>query len=119
MNLCFECPVRGRCCYLSSVIHGYNVIIETQPCKLLDVQTGLCKDYENRLPHCKIGENIFGNGCLPKECLYLREHPEKELNPKIDVKEVYQEFTPSEMITYGKLMNDPLLWEKYYEVNGL
>ena len=28
---------------------------------------------------------MFGKGGLPKGCLYLKEHPEKEPNPKVHI----------------------------------
>ena len=47
-NLCLKCPVRGECCYLSGMIDGFNIIFDFQPCKHLNIKTGLCNVYDNR-----------------------------------------------------------------------
>lgn len=120
-ELCLECPVRGRCCYLSEMIHGYNVIIDFQPCKHLNKDTGLCKIYKGRssVPHCSNGRSKFYRGNLPKECLYLKDNPKLESNPKRDVKDVVHEFNADEVMLYNTLINQENLWQRYYEVNGL
>jgi uncharacterized cysteine cluster protein YcgN (CxxCxxCC family) len=102
------------------MIHGYNVIIDFQPCKHLNVDTGLCKIYKDRfaIPHCANGKAKFYNGNLPKECLYLKEHPELEPNPKVNVQDVVTEFNAQEVMLYNTLINQKNLWARYYEVNG-
>ena len=89
-----ECPVRGRCCFFSVMIEGYNVILDNQPCEFLDLETGLCSDYENRkknFEYCMNISEIKGRGGLPKGCLYLKEDPTLELHPKENIKDLMNE----------------------------
>lgn len=67
---------------------------------MLDPETQFCKDYKNRKrykPWCLHGENMFNKGGLPKGCLYLKGHPEREANPKISIFEVIDNEDPKKV----------------------
>lgn len=86
-DLCLECPddVRGECCCINVVIGKFNIILDNVSCPFLDLKTKKCKDYENRKENaywCLKGEEMFNTGALPEGCLYLKNHPERENNPK-------------------------------------
>lgn len=89
-DLCLDCPneIRGLCCHINVPIAGHNIVLEHVHCPFLDKETKLCSDYENRkqiAPWCLHGEGMFGKGGLPKGCLYLKNHPEKEKKPKVKI----------------------------------
>lgn len=89
-NLCPNCPdgTRGICCHINVPMDGHNIVLDHVHCPRLDKKTQLCSDYENRkkfAPWCLHGENMFGKGGLPKDCLYLKDNPEKEPNPKVRI----------------------------------
>ena len=114
-NLCMECEVRGKCCHFSTMIDGYNVILPNQPCEFLNKTTGLCNDYENRKSNKKycldIKEN--GYGSLPEKCSYLKENPELELNPKIDIQNIGDKLSQKGIFSYNILNNINNI-EQYY-----
>lgn len=91
---CLRCKVRGDCCYVNVEIEGYNIILENVYCPMLDIDTGLCKDYPNRLenPWCMRNPEMFEKGCLPRECEYLKEG-NYEKNPKIHLGEILNDHT--------------------------
>ena len=63
-----------------------------------------CKDYKHRSqinPYCLHGKKMFNNGGLPKGCLYLKDHPELEKNPKIDIREVANKISPQGIMKYN------------------
>ena len=73
VTLCPLCKIRGRCCDISSIIEGFNIILSKHPCEYLDINTGLCTVYSRRTVLCDdcnppIEEN---RKCYPKECLYF------------------------------------------------
>lgn len=105
-NICKKCPegIRGLCCYYNIVIEGYNLILLNQPCKYLDLKTMRCKDFKHRTqinPYCLHGKEMFNKGCLPKGCLYLKDHPEREKNPKIDIHEVIDKLSPQSIMKWN------------------
>lgn len=92
-NLCIECAdgIRGLCCCINVPIGSFNIVMENVSCPFLDKDTMFCSDYEGRkqlAPWCLHGENMFGHGGLPKDCLYLKDHPEKEPKPKVKIRDV-------------------------------
>ena len=104
-NLCENCPdgVRGFCCFYNVIIEGFNLILSNQHCKYLDTKTMKCKDYENRVkiqPYC-LENDMFNKGALPKGCLYIKGHPEREENPKVDIKEVVYELSTQSIMEYN------------------
>ena len=89
-NLCPNCPegVRGLCCHINIPMDNHNIVLDHVHCPMLDKKTRLCSDFENRkeyAPWCLHGENMFGKGGLPKGCLYLIDHPEREPDPKVQI----------------------------------
>lgn len=105
-NLCNKCPdkTRGLCCFYNIEIEGHNLILLNQHCEYLDLKTMLCKDYEHRTkiyPYCLHGDNMFNKGGLPKGCLYLVDHPEREENPKIDIREIINTLKPQNVMEYN------------------
>jgi hypothetical protein len=50
---------------------------------------------------------MFNVGGLPRECSYLAKHPEKESNPKIDISEIMNKLTPTDIIFYNFMNNHP------------
>lgn len=85
-NRCLVCPVRGDCCYFSTLIdEKHNIILEDHPCTFLNTETGLCKDYKNRktlYPNCMDVDKAKLVGGLPLECLYLKKGEELPYPPK-------------------------------------
>jgi uncharacterized cysteine cluster protein YcgN (CxxCxxCC family) len=76
MNLCLECPVRGKCCYHKVIINNVLYILLKCPCSFLDTETGLCKVYEHRFeenPNCLSVERSLELNSLPQRCLYLKD----------------------------------------------
>ena len=105
-NLCKDCPkeVKGKCCFYNIELEGYNIILRNQPCKYLNLKTMECSDYEHRLqinPYCHHSGDMYNFGGLPKGCLYLKDHPELEENPKIDISEVINKITPQSIMEYN------------------
>lgn len=108
MNLCDKCPdgVRGYCCFYNIELEGHNLILLNQPCKFLDIDTMRCTIYEKRKelnPLCLSIDDgsIVDTGSLPKGCLYLKECPELEKNPKVDPREVIDTLSPKSVIEYN------------------
>lgn len=107
-NLCLNCPVRGKCCYYSTLIEGYNIILENQPCSFLDTKTGLCKDYKNRKKNfkfCLDSEKGIGKGAFPKECLYLTNKSHLEPHPKVFIEDVIDDLSYKGVIQYNLFNN--------------
>lgn len=92
-DLCLDCPdqIRGLCCHINIPFGEFNIVLEHVHCPFLDKETKLCSDYENRqqiASWCLHGEGMFGKGGLPRGCLYLKDHPEKEPNPKVKIRDI-------------------------------
>lgn len=83
---CLDCPVRGDCCYFSTLIDGrYNIILPDHPCIYLNTDTGLCTIYKDRKKHypdCLDWEDAKKIGGLPEECLFLKKGEELPYPPK-------------------------------------
>jgi len=106
-NLCLKCSVQGRCCFYSVLIEGYNIILDFQPCEFLDLETKLCKNFDERkeiFEYCK-DTTDSNSGAFPKECLFLKENPKLESNPKVDVRGVADKLTPKGLMMYNVLNN--------------
>lgn len=78
--LCDGC---GKCC-LKRVVNGNEMTVYSVACRLLDLQTTRCSDYENRLkkvPTCHdlTPTNVPKYTWLPKTCAYRRVHLGKPL----------------------------------------
>ena len=113
-KLCLVCPVRGRCCYFSTKIGDYNIILDKQPCPLLDIDTGLCKDYKNRrtlYEHCCSVEETIGG--LPLECLYVVNGLVEITFPKVYMKDVMDNISREEFMTYYLLNNHANIMNLY------
>lgn len=112
-----KCPkkIQGKCCYFSCLLEGFNIILDKQPCKYLDTKTNLCSDYENRfnVSWCLKGRDMFNQGGLPKGCLYLKNHPERESNPKITFESVKKKLTPESVQLYDFTNSLANIEEKY------
>lgn len=117
-NLCLKCPdsTRGICCNIAFPIGGFNIVLENVVCPYFDKETKLCIDYENRLeiaPWCLNGDEMFNKGGLPKECLYLKGHPERELNPKVKIRSILYLLSPQKqqklVAIYNALNNTPFM----------
>lgn len=113
-----ECPdsVRGICCNIAFPIGEFNIILENVVCPFFDKEKKLCSDYENRLkiaPWCLPENQMFGKGGLPKGCLYLKNHPEKEPKPKVKIRDILPQFSPQEqqrlVALYNFLNNIPFM----------
>lgn len=66
-------------------INGYNIALDNVVCHFFDKETKLCKIYDERekyAPWCLNREEKYGKGALPEGCLYLKEDPSREPNPK-------------------------------------
>lgn len=120
-DLCLKCPERGLCCHINIPIGGFNIVLEHVHCPFLDPETKLCSDYENRTkiaPWCLHGNGMFGKGGLPKECLYLKDHPELEPNPKVKIRDILPLLSPfrqQELVgIYNILNNTP--FQDYIEM---
>jgi hypothetical protein len=84
------------------------VFLPNQTCPLLDKDTKQCTDYEhrfNKVPYCLHGKSMFRKGGLPKGCLYLIGHPEREPNPKVDIREVIGKISCEELTQFMFLNN--------------
>ena len=122
-NLCLKCPdqIRGLCCNINIPIEGFNIILENVVCPFFNKETKLCSDYKNReeiAPWCLNGKEKFNKGALPKECLYLKGHSERELNPKIKIRDILHRLSQQRqqklVYIYNILNNIP--FEKYAEL---
>jgi uncharacterized cysteine cluster protein YcgN (CxxCxxCC family) len=105
-NLCIKCKVRGKCCYINVPIEGHNILLDNVPCPHLNIETGLCKDYDNRHKYhwCLTAENIYEHGGLPKGCSYLINNKGKENNPCVDVLDVIGEVIGKPTIKQQKIV---------------
>lgn len=95
-NLCLECSkeIRGLCCCLNMVIGKYNIVLDNVCCPFLDLKTMKCKDYKNRRKNaswCLNEKEMFNLGALPKGCVYLKNHPERESNPKQKITDIIKD----------------------------
>lgn len=84
-NRCLVCPVRGLCCYFSTMIDGENVILEDHPCDYLNINTGLCTRFKDRkevFKNCLSIEDAKKIGGLPEGCLYLKKGEKLNYPPK-------------------------------------
>jgi len=121
-NLCKKCPdgIRGLCCCVNVPIGSFNLVMENVPCPFLDLETMFCSDYENRkqlAPWCLHGENMFGKGGLPKGCLHLKDHPEKEPHPKIKIRDILSSlpfYQQQELVAKYNFFNN-INFKKYME----
>ena len=122
LSICLKCDdsIRGMCCHVNVPIGEFNIVLEHVHCPFLDLDTMVCSDYENRkqlAPWCLHGENMFGKGGLPKGCLHLKEHPEKEPHPKIKIREILPQLPLHKqqqlVATYNCFNNVP--FQKYVE----
>lgn len=70
-DLCRRC---GRCCYEKLEFEGEVYYTDT-PCEKLDLATGLCTVYANRIkarPGCTpLTPEIVRKGILPADCPYV------------------------------------------------
>lgn len=80
--LCDRC---GLCCLEKLEDHEQDVIWYTRvPCRLLDPETGLCRDYDNRrkkVPDCLSVDPYQEKNrkILPETCAYRRRYENREL----------------------------------------
>lgn len=122
MNLCDKCPadIKGKCCYFNVQLEGFNVILSEQPCKYLDKKTKLCTIYKKRhtIPWCMNESNMYEKGGLPKGCLYLKGHPERDINPKIDILEIADRLSPQSILKYN-IFNNIKEIERFAIKNGI
>jgi len=104
-NLCDKCHyIRGLCCFYNTILEGYNVILSNQPCKFLDTKTMNCTVYEHRYerqPLCLSIEKSYNTGGLPKGCLYLKGHPEREENPKVEIRQIIENLSRQSIMEYN------------------
>jgi uncharacterized cysteine cluster protein YcgN (CxxCxxCC family) len=84
---CSGCPVQGKCCHINMKFMDFNITLDHVFCPYLDLETGLCKDYDHRQEHfwCLPMEQLKNTGALPEECLYLKKNPSLEENPRISI----------------------------------
>lgn len=78
--LCDGC---GKCC-LKRIVDGNDMTVYSVACRMLDLSTSRCSDYENRLekmPTCHelTPENVPKYTWLPKTCAYRLVHEGKPL----------------------------------------
>jgi len=109
-NLCLNCnsKLRGRCCFHSWLIEGYNIILDNQHCKFLDTKTMSCKEYKNRkkiYPECATIDEAIGKAGLPMGCLYLKDKMHLEPHPKVNVKDVAKHLSMNGLMFYNFLNN--------------
>lgn len=78
-SLCDGC---GRCC-LKKVWRNSEIEVTRVACRLMDVSTGCCSDYDNRqrkVRECiKLVPSNVGHPLLPPTCAYLLIHQGKPL----------------------------------------
>lgn len=80
-EICKNCPIRGKCCYLSIIIEGYNIHLPSHPCKFLDLEEKLCTVYDDRFArnkYCVTMEQGKQRGYLPKDCPHLEDGSERQ-----------------------------------------
>lgn len=109
-NLCDRCRyIRGLCCFYNVELKGkddqiFNVILSNQHCKFLDTKTMNCTVYEHRYerqPICLPIEKSYNTGGLPKGCLYLKGHPERESNPKVEIRTIIENLSTKNIMEYN------------------
>jgi uncharacterized cysteine cluster protein YcgN (CxxCxxCC family) len=118
-KVCGDCPtgIRGYCCYLNAMLGGHNVILENQPCPHLDKVTHLCGVYNERhekAPWCNDVKDMYGQGALPKGCLYLKGKEHLEPHPKVFIKDIIKDLDPVHIGIFNTVNNIP--FEVYTEI---
>lgn len=70
-----KCVRCARCCYEKIEFEGRIYYTDT-PCEKLDLQSGLCKVYKNRVverPGCvALTSDLVKRGILPGDCPYVQ-----------------------------------------------
>jgi uncharacterized cysteine cluster protein YcgN (CxxCxxCC family) len=92
----------------SDEIRDINLCLEHTYCPNLNPETKLCNVYKTRLqivPWCLTGNGLFNNGALPQGCLYLKEKPEREPNPKTSFADILPRLTPNQRAALVMLIN--------------
>lgn len=73
--LCARC---GRCCFEREVgVNGAVEVNYAEPCEFLDLETHLCRVYDERLAACSRCHqltpfHVLLGRYLPEECAYMR-----------------------------------------------
>jgi len=70
-----KCTQCGKCCYRKVMWQGIAVFTNSH-CPHYNVETKLCKDYENRLNlgvGCLTVEEAIKNKALPNDCPYVED----------------------------------------------
>lgn len=110
-NLCEKCPnnIKGLCCYISTLVDGYNIILPKQPCKFLDLETKTCTVHKERFRknrRCSPIDIAIRDGGYPEGCAYLKHNSNLiKVPPKVHYKDVKDKLTDGGKMTFN-LSND-------------
>lgn len=115
-NLCEKCPkdIRGKCCYISTTLEDYQIILTNHPCNFLDLETNNCTIYEERRkhhPNCLSIEEMILLGTVPKECPYVRD--DEGYQSRDDARHIYPEHLPERLQEEYEKQNSLDNFEEY------
>jgi len=110
-NLCLKCPVRGKCCYHSILIEGFNVILDNFPCFYLNTNTNECRIYDKRNRFKSCSPINLNEGSVPKECLYL--NGKKERFPKVWFHEIEDQLTINGKRLFHSINDNKIIKQNY------
>ncbi len=120
-NLCFKChpDIRGLCCFFTTEIAGYNLILTRHPCKFLDLNSRTCKVYSKRHEmnlNCLTIEEMIIDGAIPKECLYVANNIEYKKRKDIRILNLPFNLSDKNKLEYYKENNVPHYQIAVYDI---
>ena len=102
-----KCQRCGRCCYYK-IKFGDDVKVVTKiPCKHLDLDTKLCKHYENRFeanPDCHEASELAEQHMLPADCPYVEGI--EGYKPPIELNDPLAEMLTTLLVQFGRMDKD-------------
>lgn len=123
-DICKKCAIRGKCCYLSIIIEGYNIHLPNHPCRFLDLDKRECTVYDDRFAHnkyCVTMEQGKQRGYLPKDCPHLKDCSERQLRMAVvdydDVKDELSEMGRTQYDLTNNSTHENLVGRMYDEAS--
>jgi hypothetical protein len=107
-NHCFSCPseIKGTCCHFSSLIGGYNIILEDKFCEYYNKEKKECNNYKERYSIsniCMSSLKSIGKGGLAIGCHYLKGREHEEPHPKVLLEQVLPYLSHEDLFLYHAL----------------